>query len=209
MKINPIIVIICIMASCGQNHRPSAENREEKHQNEVLMSENVLNERWYNNEKEGEDMVLPTDSIELIKWHGQPHNGTNCFFYSDSTFEIHIWVYGVSSGHHRSLIYGSYQYDSATKEIILDFNESSDQKITFNSKGKPYPTAYFTMECLKRKNGIHSGYDAEIEIYQLSKSCLKIVEQSGSIIRVDLYAYKENGERISFGQQTYVREIFE
>ena len=192
------------MANYGQNNRPSTENGEEKLLTdfEMFVSENILNEKWYNNENENMTFI-PKDSIELIAWYGQMHNGTDCYFYEDSTFKIRLWWYGVSSGLHDTSIKGHYHYNPTTKEIILIFDAEWDKKSRHN---EPIPVSYYVMKGLSERRLPFWGVDDK-DFPIFSKTCLKVVEQteSGKIL-VDLYAYKENGEMVSFGQQTYIRE---
>ena len=172
---------------CSQNHKPTVE------------SENMLSEKWSNNEIIDTD--LPVDTT--VGWHNQMHNGTDCYFYVDSTFKIRLWWYGVSSGLHETSIKGHYHYNLATKEIILIFDTEWDEKSRYN---EPIPISYYTMKGLSERSLAFLGVkDKDFPVF--SKTCLKVVEQTESgKIWVDLYAYKENGERVSFGQQIYIRK---
>ena len=169
-----------------------------QNQKPTLESKNMLSEKWSNNESIDTD--LPVDTT--VGWYNQMHNGTDCYFYADSTFKIRLWWYGVSSGLHQTSIKGNYHYNPTTKEIILIFDTEWDKKSRHN---EPIPISYYIMKGLSERSLPFWGFkDKDFPIF--SKTCLKVVKQteSGKIL-VDLYAYKENGEKVSFGQQIYIQ----
>lgn len=131
------------------------------------------------------------------------------FFYQDMTFKIRIWRYGVSSGLHESLIEGNYRDNPKIGTIELIPDEKSVKGIPYNSNGKPYPTIYFMMEGLKIKMRLHLDYIKEDDIPILSKPTIKSIKKVGNRIEVELYAFNERGEQISFGYQNYIREKLE
>ena len=167
-----------------------------QNQKPTLESKNMLSEKWSNNESIDTD--LPVDTT--VGWYNQMHNGTDCYFYADSTFKIRLWRYGVSSGLIESIIKGYYSYNPTTKEIILIFDTERSGEV---------PISYYTLQgLLKRGLPFLSVKDKKFPIF--SKTCLKIENQTESgEIWVDLYAYKKNGKKVSFGRQVYIQSLLD
>ena len=161
-----------------------------------------LDEMWYNDETEYP--YLPRDTIEM---GFKSYNGTNCYFHRDNSFDVGIWRYGASSGYQGPLVWGTYLYHPETREIELDFSEYIEFR---KSRGEYYYSVWDIMEGLRKKNPpVYSSIgvaDAPPDPLGLSRSWMKIVERSERKVRVEMYAYKEDGERISFGEQTFYRE---
>ena len=103
-------------------------------------------------------------------------SGEDFYFYSDSTFRIRSWWYGVSAGFQAKNVIGKYLYTSEN-EITLTITQS---------------------ECEHLQSHLFSAYS---EIF------LKIIAQTDDRVQVDIYAYDKKGEKVSFGQQTFVREL--
>jgi hypothetical protein len=162
------------------------------------LSENkALNEEWHNHE----NMDLPVDT-SAVDWHNKPHHGTDCYFREDETFEIRLWWYGVSIGLREALATGNYHFNPLTREILLIFNGESS--IGYHDN-EPFPTPYYFMKGLSQGT-LHFIFENN-EIPILSKSCLRIIEPiKANKISVELYAYKENGEKMSFGKTIFIQE---
>ena len=168
--------------------------------NETAVA-NYLDEMWWNDETEYP--YLPRDTME---WGLKPHNGTTCHFDRDNSFSIFVWRYGASSGPRGPHVSGTYLYHPETREIELDFSEYIEFR---KSRGEHYYSVWDIMEGLRIKKPVYSSIGvapAPPDIFGLSRSYMKILERTGHMVRVEMYACKENGERISFGEQTFRRE---
>ena len=105
-------------------------------------------------------------------------SGTDYYFYSDSIFKIRYWRYSPSIGYWERNVTGMYSYNS------------SEEEIKFMSER---PEQYNNL-MLGQMNASYS------EIF------LKITSKTDNRITAEMYAYDDNGRKVSFGSQTFIRK---
>lgn len=135
-------------------------------------------------------------------------HGIDCHFHDDNTFDICFWIYGESIGRQGKPITGTYLYNSSTKEIALTFYEKYREVNTGNNEFILVPTSYYILKGLSCRCFPSVDSDNK-DIPSFPKTCLRIMTETKDEIQIELYGYKNNGEKKSFGQQAYIREILD
>ena len=191
MKTILILISICIMTSSmnfGQDKK----------------TQNVLNETWSWDTVDGLSDNRIKDSVsQTILRPKTLYSHKSCpkpliNFNADYTFKIVFGIYGESMGYQYKIFEGQYMYDSISKEILLIFKDE-----TFFDDLASIP--YRVLKGLSTGSPPWFSFKEMEEAPVYTKTFLKIAEESGEKIKVDLYAYTKKNKKTSFGSVIFIR----
>ncbi len=172
---------------------------------QTVDSSAVFNEIWsfksssFYKEK---GMIILKDPIK-IKPTNRGAPGLACFFYKNGNYKMDSWWYGLSMGYQHMIINGTYQYNPTTNEIQLSFDIAEHDTMYF----KDIPMVHYFLQTLLVGERISiSDYHRGEKGSEYSKPILYIINQNANEITFDLLAYDNNGQKVSFGQTTFIRE---
>lgn len=172
-----LIIMLVFFTSVSCKGTSSKDNMKKE---EVVTSE-FLDEEWHFRQRESSELNL------------SPNDGIDCYFYPNGTFAIRLWTYGASIGYRFFDVEGIYQYNSENKEVALKFIPDP----AYINKD------FFTMWRLGQGSQASKSSPEEKDVLQLKSCLLKIISEQDSTKTVEVYAFKKNGEKITFGTTTF------